>query len=339
MNEVEPVGEHIHLHGQPVRRSGLSERARKMLQDTVPEETLTAYAREWPKFVDWCAARNVTAVPVSTDNLTNWVAERIHAKDSLTMIKQGIAAVVFFHDQDPRVLPKMMPDRRDAWRLVDKYRKDLVDSGWRPEQAATFTAEELRLMCRAIPSRGSGLRDRVVLLLGTAGYMRRSVMARLQIDDVLFVGDDARVYIARSKTDQRAVGKWTLIPHGEDPDSDPVAALWEWRSYLYAHGVRRGVLLRHFKKTGTGEWLTDKPIHPRYVGTVVRRWADEVGLEAPSGRRYRAHSVRASGATIAFEARRPAVQIAKDGGWSPTGTQVHQYDRPEGQDAAMRGLL
>lgn len=332
--------EHVQLHGQPLRRTGLSPQALKMLQETVPPETFAAYAREWPKFVDWCEKRNVIVVPVSTDNLTNWVADRILAKDSLTVIKQGIASVVFFHDQDPRVLPRMMPDRRDAWRLVNKYRRDLVDAGWRPDQAATFTIEQLRLMCRAIPARGSGLRDKVILLLGTAGYMRRSEIVRLQISDIeLTDSGNARVRIARSKTDQAARGRPALIPKGEDPDSDPVAALWQWREYLYAHSVRKGLLLRHFKKTGTGEWLTDKPLHPSYIGTVVRRWADEVGLEAPSGRRYRAHSTRASGATMAFDAGRPAVQIAEEGGWSTNGTQVHLYNRPEDQDVAMRGIL
>lgn len=341
--------EHVHLHGQPVKRSGLSERARKDLQDTVPDETLTAYKREWAKFVEWCELRDVIAVPVSSDNLTNWVSERCHEGHSESIIKQGISAVVFFHDQDPQVTAKMMPDRRDAWRVLKGYRRKLVDAGWRPDEAATFTVEQLRAMCRAMPDGGpylgSALRDKVILLVGTSGYLRRSVLARLRMDDVLFTdGGDARVFVARDKTDQRSKGAWKLIPKGRpEPEpgseSDPVKALREWKEYLQALGVREGVLLRHFKKTGTGEWLTDKPIAPKYVGTVVRRWTKKVGIEAPSGRRYRAHSLRASGATVAFSARRPAVQIAREGGWAERGTQVYQYNRPEDNDSAMRGIL
>lgn len=324
------------------RRGGLTASARKRLQDTVPDETLTAYKREWQKCLDWCTVNGVVPIPMPTDDLTNWVAERCDAGDSVTAIKQGISAVKFFHDQHPDLPLKLIPERHDAWRIVNGHNRNLVAAGWRPDEAAAFNVEQLRLMCAAMPGgRGSSLRDKAILTLGTARYARRSVLARLMLgnpEDVLFTeAGDARVFVTKDKT--RKLGAWKLVPRGEDPLSDPVGALRDWIDYLHAHGVREGPLFRHFKKTGTGEWLTDKPIAPKYVGTVVRRWAKAAELEAPSGRRFRAHSLRASGATIAFDARRPAVQIALDGDWAPKGNQVHLYNRSEGQDVAMRGLL
>lgn len=337
MTELAPV----RLDAQPVRRRGLSSRARQMLQESVPEETLRAYKREWIKFLDWCADRDVVPVPVSTDNLTNWVAERCVAGHSESIIKQGISAVVFFHDQHPLVSPKLMPDRDDAWRLVRHHRQKLIDSGWRPEQAATLTVPQLREVCAAMPDgQGSTLRDRVILTVGTAGYMRRSVLARLKISDIIFTDDGhAWAFVARDKADQRSKGHWRKIPRGKHAMSDPVAALREWKEYLAVHGFREGPLLRAFQRVATGEVLTPKPIHPHFVNIVVKRRVAAIGLEAPSGRKFTGHTVRATGATIAFDAKRPAVQIAQEGGWSTRGTQVHQYNRPENQTAAMDGLM
>lgn len=324
------------------RRRGLTASARKRLQDTVPEETLTAYKREWDKCLQWCERNGVVPIPMPTDDLTNWVAERCDAGDSVSAIKQGISAVVFFHDQHPGLPLKLIPERHDAWRVVNGHYRNMIASGWRPDEAAAFTADQLRAMCAAMPgNQPSSLRDKVILTLGTARYARRSVLARLSLgnpEDVVFTDDgDARVFVAKDKT--RKVGTWKLVAAGKDPLSDPVGALRDWIDFLHASGVREGPLLRHFQKTSVGEYLTDKPIRPQYVGIVVKRWAKAAGLEAPSGRRYRAHSLRASGASIAFDAGRPAVQIARDGDWSERGKQVFQYHRTEGNDTAMRGLL
>jgi len=321
------------------RRSGLTASARRRLVGSVSEETLIAYKREWAKCLEWCQANGVVPIPMPTDALTNWVAERCDLGHSVTMIKQGISAVVFFHDQHPGLALQLIPERHDAWRILNGYQSELVASGWRPDEAAAFTAEELRKMCAMMPAgQGSSLRDKVILTVGTARYARRSVLVRIQMDDVRFTDDgDAVIYIPKDKT--RKVGVWKTVSAGEDPLSDPVGALRDWIDYLHAQRRRDGPLLRQFQWTGTGGYLTDNPVTPQYIGTVVKRWAKAADLEAPSGRRYRAHSLRASGATIAFDADRPAVQIAWDGDWSPKGNQVHQYNRKESGKTALKGLL
>lgn len=326
-----------------VRRSQLSDRARRMLQLSVPKNTLLAYEREWPKFLAWCAAWGESPLPAASDTLTNWVAERCAAGHSESIIKQGIAAVVFFHDQaDDEEVPKALyPDTSDAWRVVRWYHNERVASGWRPDEAAAFTVEELRAMCAALPDGELWtVQARAVLTLGTTMFARRSILVGIDAEDVSFSPDGkARVFVSRAKEDQWARGRKVPVSAGSHPLSDPVGSVAAWRGILESRRLVPGPLFRKLNKTTFGWSISEHRMYPGYVGKIVKRAAAAAGLEAPSGRKYRAHSLRASGATIAFDAGRPAVQIARDGGWSEKGNQVHAYNRPETHDSAMDGLL
>jgi poly(3-hydroxybutyrate) depolymerase len=71
---------------------------------------------------------------------------------------------------------------------------------------------------------------------------------------------------------------------------------------------------------------------------VVRRAAERAGLQHPE--RYSAHSMRASGATVAYKAGAPVSVITAHGRWSPTSPVVLGYIRSvdRWQDNPMRGV-
>lgn len=328
--------------GREVERvSPFARRAQELGKLTVPENTSRAYQREWAKWLDWCIAQGVEPYPADSDALTVWVAERCAAGNSESIIKQGIAAVMHEHKMDKKLPKSKYPDTAGAWAVVRKYRTMLVESGWRPDEAAAFTVGELRAMCAALPEgKLSTFQARAVLTAGTPLFARRSMLVAIDVEDVTFAENgNVRVFVSKAKEDQWARGRKVPVPAGSHPMSDPVGALAEWVGVLRAHGMAEGPLFRRLALGKEGERLSWHRMHPAYVGKIVKRAAKAAGLQAPSGRTYRAHSLRASGATIAFDARRPAVQIARDGGWSEKGNQVHTYNRPETHDSAMEGLL
>lgn len=325
---------------QPVRRARLSAEALKWLHDSVPKQTYYAYKREWDKFVRWCEYHEVNPVPVLTDHLTNWVADRCTNGHSQTVIEQGISAVVFFHENYYNVAKRDMPDRSDAWRIVAGYRRMLIASGWRPDEAATYTVDQLRAMCSTIPGDTAlGIRDRAGLLLATGAFARRSQLVGLDMGDVRFTRGRIVMFIAMSKEDQRAHGQHRVIDPGSHPLSDPVEALRAWVNVLSAKGIRSGPLFRQMRKTTFGYTILDYRLEGEWLGRVVKHAVREAGITAPSGRTYRAHSTRASGATMAFRAGKPSTAIAQHGGWSLNGTQHHKYNRPEDQESVTEGLL
>lgn len=322
------------------RRTKLTPLAAKWLHDSVPKQTFEAYSREWVKFLDWCERRDVQQVPVESDHLTNWVAERVTAGDSQSAIKQGISAVVFFHANYYNVDEKEMPDRRDAWRILGAYRRKLIDEGWRPDEAATYNIGQLRAMTATLPTDSPlGIRDRAGLLLATGAFARRSQLVGLDRKDIHFTKGRVVLFIARSKEDQKARGRHVVIDPGSHPLSDPVSALRDWIEVLDSKFVREGPVFRRLSKTSFGYKVLPYRLDGEWLGRVVKTAISEASITAPSGRTYRAHSTRASGATMAFRARKPSMMIADHGGWSRTGTQVHQYDRPEERASVTEGLM
>ena len=74
------------------------------------------------------------------------------------------------------------------------------------------------------------------------------------------------------------------------------------------------------------------------IGDLVRRAAERAGLPHPE--RYGAHSLRAGGATAAYEAGAPVSVIAAHGRWSPTSPVVLGYIRAVDRwaDNPMKGV-
>ncbi|MET7363176.1 tyrosine-type recombinase/integrase [Streptomyces sp. NPDC005562] len=320
------------------RRARLSASARRRLQGSVPDETFRAYKREWPKFVTWCEGKGEVPLPCIADNLTNWVADRADAGHSVSGIKQGIAAVVFFHDQE-NVPEKLMPDTADAWRIVSQYKKERADAGHRELRAEVFTPEELRRMVATLPEekRVARLRDAALLTAGTSSFARRSNMMRFDRPDLTFLDDgDARLFKTYSKTDQAAKGKPVIIPPGEHELSDPVGWLRAWADEMGAQGIHDGPLFRRVSRTGR---ILPHRLHPGHLNLLVKQTTKAAGLKPRKNTRYTAHSTRASGASAAADGGASVHQICEQGDWSPKGTQVHIYTRSKKKDNAMRGVL
>ncbi|MEU9405697.1 tyrosine-type recombinase/integrase [Streptomyces sp. NPDC048281] len=320
------------------RRARLSESARRRLQGSVPDETFRAYKREVKKFEAWCTAKGEIDLPCDTDALTNWVAARADDGDSVSAIKQGIAAVVFFHDQ-ANVHEKLMPDTADAWRIVGQYKKQRADEGHREMKAEVYTPEELRLMVATLPTerRVARLRDGAMLTAGTSSFVRRSNLVRFDLQDLTFLPNgDARLHKTYSKTDKSVRGKPVIIPPGEHELSDPVGWLRAWKAEMREQGVTTGPLFRRVSRTGR---ILPYRLHASHLNNLVKQTAKAAGLEPRENTRYTAHSTRASGASAASEGGATVDQLCEQGDWSKKGTQVHGYVRPKTKDNAMRGVL
>lgn len=325
-------------------REGLSAAALRRLQHSVPDETWKAYQREMKRFLAWCQETGSIPLPCATDTLTNWIADRADLGHGLSAIKQGIGAVVFFHEEKYSAESPLIPVTKDAWRIVGDYRRERADAGVRELKAATFTPEEFRRMVASIAiDTPAGIRDRAMLAVTISGFFRRSNTLRLDLADVAEVlveqdGDEevqVKLFVTRSKTDQAAKGKTRTIVPGEHELSDPVGMLQSWLCELQAQDITSGALWRAVSRTGR---VLDRRLHDDYLRKLVKRTAAAAGLSNPRGRPYRAHSLRASGVTIARRAGKSWSTIREQGDWSDKSPVVLDYDRPEEEDHAMRGV-
>ena len=121
-------------------------------------------------------------------------------------------------------------------------------------------------MIAAVRGIGSkAVRDRAVLALGLASALRRAELVALQLADVAFVKEGARLTIRSSKTDQEGEGQVIAIPHGET--ILPIARLKAW---LAVRGEAPGTLFMRFAAHGA---LTGLPMSDRAIARLVQKYA------------------------------------------------------------------
>src|SRR5699024_1078155 len=257
--------------------------------------------------------------------LANYVVHLIEVEAPAPATVERVIGTVQAHHRAVDLAVNATPARL----ALRSYRRDWAAGGGRVKQAAALTVDQLRAMLTATGDGLVGLRDRALLLLGFAMMARRSELAALNVDDVRVVDDGLEVFVATSKTDKDSVGAVARIPYGTLAQTCPVRTVCAYLNALTEAGVTEGPLLRsvdrHGRLAGTAEAAgrgTGR-ISGAGINLVVKRLAEEVGLDGVT-----AHSLRAGSATAAAMAGVPRAQIAHQGRWEPQSTAVDSYIRP-----------
>jgi integrase len=312
---------------QQMRDRYLSAEAQEDLARATPPNTERAYARWWDMATRWCAAVGRTAMPMSPETLTDFIAhlrrqtsERTGKPYSTSSLKQAVAAVRTAHN---RAGLHNQPDTKDALGVIKVHAKDGAKAGARTRRAKPITLDVLRLLlakCDTMTVRGR--RDAALLVLGYGLMSRRSELADLRIEHLTPAEDWLSVFIPMSKTDQAAAGETVEIPRHLAPDIDALAIVTDYLAALAVRGVQAGHLLRRINRWGhVGEGLSAESI-----SDITVALAKEAGIT--DAERVTAHGLRAGGPTDAAERGMPVPFIAEHGRWSKNSTQVLTYVRP-----------
>ena len=163
--------------------------------------------------------------------------------------------------------------------------------------------EDLDQMLSRIPTgTHAGRRDRALLLTGIAGALRRSELVALDVDDVQFVPEGMLISIRKSKTDQGGAGETLAIAYGDRPDLCAVRALKAW---LDGAGIARAAI---FRRVRTHDTLTVNRLTDRSVVLIVKKYAEEVGLDPTM---FAGHSLRSGGVTAAAQEGHSERELAR----------------------------
>lgn len=311
----------------------VGEQTREAIRRAVPANTARAYARQWAAFQAWCTGEGRCELPATGATLTEYTAVLCRAGYAAASVEQAVAAVRVAHR---RAGYHGLPDVQGADLVLADHREALARAGRRAKQAKVLDIGEIRAMLeRCDATTTPGLRDRVIITVGANLMGRRSELSDLDIVDVEFTDDGMLVYVRKSKTDQQALGREVAVPAGVHAESDPVRLTRAWLETLAAHGIEAGPLLR---AAGRGGRLAEaRRLSPDSIHRIVRRRARQAGIT--EWEKVGAHSLRATGATLAAWQDVPAGVIAQHGGWKPTSPTVHGYTRAANRwkNNAMRG--
>jgi integrase len=131
------------------------------------------------------------------------------------------------------------------------------------------------------------LRDAVLVGLGFLGALRRSELAALQWQDIIFGNDgEVDIYIERSKTDKEGKGALVPIPSSLKP------ILEKWKAVSGGSGY----ILRRVYKNGK---ISEDGLSPQAVNLIIKKITKAAGLDS---KLYSGHSLRAGFITEAAKA-------------------------------------
>jgi integrase len=226
-------------------------------------------------------------------------------RSAVTTLRRRLSSISQVHQAAGWPSPTATAEVRLVWQGIVRTH------GTRPlRRAEPAVTETLRALVAGLDDGRKGRRDRALLLLGFAGFLRRSELVALDVGDVVEVPEGLEVLVRRSQTDQRGEGAVLPIPWGGHEATCPVRA---WRAWLAAAGIGDGPAFRAVDRHGNvgGGRLSD-----RTVARVVKHAAERARLDPAQ---FSGHSLRSGLAVAAAKAGVDEELIAEQGRWkSPT---------------------
>lgn len=272
----------------------LRERFWRYADASTSPNTKVLYARAWQSFCAWCATKGLDALPAHPEAVAWYAIALVHGEAGrakplqVSSVLTELAAITHAH-----VEHQLPPPTRDPYLRV--ILRGLRREHGRPAAAADpLLPRHVRALVASIDPDLTGIRDLALLTFGFASALRRSELAKLQVEQLRFQDAVCVVQLTRSKGDQEGEGQRVAVDRGSSLDTCPVRALQAW---LGASGARQGPV---FRKVARGKVVSAAALSERAIDALVRRYVTLAGLRAPGVipiGRYSAHSLRAGCAT------------------------------------------
>ena len=298
----------------------------KFKANEMSANTRKTYVSQWRAFEMWCKANGLPALPAEAVTLSAYMEHLYDRGKQRSTIDIARAAIKWHH------LDAGYSNPFSDAELVKMYGgliRTLADEGrTTPHVKPTINLEDLRAMSRACGDTLIGLRDRALVLVAYAGWMRRAEPLKLRVEAMEWHADYVRCWLGATKTDQTgAANEYITVPKIDDDDLCGYRAL---RAWLDAAGITSGAV---FVKITYGK-LSHVPLaRDNYINEIVERAAKRAGLDA--GRIAPHRAFRASPITAAAHADENPALISKRARHKSFETTKKYIDRNAGDDVRV----
>ena len=302
----------------------LTARAKRYELQAHTPGTRATYQTDWDAFQRWCLATGQRALPASSTTLCLYLTHLAESGRKVATIRNARKAIGLAHVHAG--LPR--PDRDGRARML--ARGIALEHGSREEGVDPLLEDDLARCVSALGHTVLDVRDRAILLLGWAGALRASDLARLDVQHLRFARTSVRVLLTRTKGDRLGVGTYAEVPAGTKQATCPLRALEAW---LERVGRKTGPLFTSVH----GITVSDQRISTRAVARAVQRAVKRAGLEG----HYAAHSLRSGLATSAYAHGCTEREIQVHGRWKDRRSldRYIQIERVSGRKNVADGLL
>jgi integrase len=258
----------------------------------VAENTRRAYRSDLAHFLRWGGS-----LPSSTQEVIDYL--EAHAKAlSIRTLRRRVATLNEAH----RLLGVLSPaDNSHVRRVL----RGIARTEGRPaRKAPPLLLEHASRLIRRLDGSVAGVRDRALILIGWALFLRRSELVDIDREHIRIQRDRALIMLERGKTDQERQGNLLALPRLNGP-ACPVVALEIW---LQLSGITEGPIFRRVFRGGT-VGKKHQRLTPHSVNLILKRRAMEAGVD--EALLFSGHSLRRGGITQAYAAQQNEADIQR----------------------------
>jgi len=275
------------------------------LSQSQAQNTRQAYLSDLEQFEAWGGT-----IPASSEQVASYLAENAAAL-AVSTLKRRVAALAWAHKDQGQVDPTKSVLVRQVLKGIERHH------GLRQRQAVPLLLEHLEQIVEGLGPSWKDARDKALLLVGFYGAFRGSELLNLRVEDCAFDEEGALLHLVKSKTDQKARGRWVAIPRLSDA-ACPTGALEDW---LNKCGYAGGAIFRPLNGASTD---TSVPLSVRSLSRMIQQRVGHIGLN-PKG--FSSHSLRAGFVTSQMNLGTDANAIARQTGHRSLDI-LKRYDRP-----------
>lgn len=249
--------------------------------------TQLAYRKDLARFIAWGGT-----IPATPEQVADYLSAHGGSHKAATLAR-WVASISQAH----LVAGHQSPCRSIEVRRTLSGIKNV--HGAKPRRVAPAVRDELMAMVDHTPKGRVGARNRALLLVGFAGALRRSELAKLRVEDITFDVRGMILNLGKTKTDQAGEHDEVAIPYAKGKHC-PVKALKAW---LAEADIAAGAIFRPISKTGV---LGKKALSGFSVAQIIKSCAQAAGLDTSL---YSGHSLRAGLATSSAREHKPFHKI------------------------------
>jgi site-specific recombinase XerD len=288
--------------------STLLNSAGKYASESKAPNTRKAYTSDWADFSEFCQDKKLNPLPANPETVMLYITFLADNGAKYSTIKRRLATISQAH--------KLKEYDNPINDVVKELLKGIKNTnGTAKNQKAPLMFPEISQLVRLTETDLKGQRDRTMILLGYAGFLRRSELCNLKAEYIDFTDAGLIITLPRTKTGQNEI---IAIEFGTFPVYCPVLNLKKW---LEKSGIKKGYLFPAIDKGGK-IINPEKPISTAGFVKMLKKYCEQIGMNPDQ---IAGHSLRAGGATQASLNNANDTDIKKHGRWR--SDIYHEYIR------------
>ena len=277
------------------------------------DNTRLTYEQQWKLFVTWCSSNNYRYLPSDHNTILLYLNYRAINKCSSSTLQLCLYAINWCHKINGFPAPR---DDKDFANLTNNLLKlhrrtqikNDAEQGTK-RHAIAATTKTIQDMLYAIKYSYSPdnikLRDSAMISTAYSTAARRSELSILTLSDIEKDGNEYRINIRRSKTDQIGTGRKIGVING-----NIILAADYLRNWLDVHPLNEFSDPLFPRLHNSGECINNKPLSGESIARRFGYWGRIAGYDGLTG-----HSTRRGAATEAARSGKNTLALKQLGGW------------------------